>query len=168
MWQAPAEHNKQPAGRGHLHPPPCARPALCHVQLRQRARNRGGAAHLPSGQGPSFCGHSYYHYTLFLPEARCVCRQAAVKAAKSYPLMDSPDPSKTQSTVGIIVPLEYHIRPVVVLTAFLQHLLGLEAPETDVGSASLKQAQLCSFFQVPIAAKVSLAQNEYQLHLWQP
>ena len=28
----------------------------------------------------------YYYYTLFLPEARCVCRQAAVKAAKILPL----------------------------------------------------------------------------------
>ncbi len=27
-----------------------------------------------------------YYYTLFLPEARCVCRQAAVKAAKILPL----------------------------------------------------------------------------------
>ncbi len=28
----------------------------------------------------------YYYYTLFLPKARCVCRQAAVKAAKFLPL----------------------------------------------------------------------------------
>ena len=28
----------------------------------------------------------YYYYTLFLPEVRCVCRQAAVKAAKILPL----------------------------------------------------------------------------------
>ena len=33
-------------------------------------------------------------------EARCVCRQAAVKAAESYPLLDLPDPSKTRSIVG--------------------------------------------------------------------
>jgi hypothetical protein len=33
-------------------------------------------------------------------EARCVCRQAAVRLPESYPLLDSPDPSKTQSTVG--------------------------------------------------------------------
>ncbi len=28
----------------------------------------------------------FFYYTLFLPEARCVCRQAAVKAAKILPL----------------------------------------------------------------------------------
>jgi hypothetical protein len=36
-------------------------------------------------------------------EARCVSRQAAVKAAKMLPLLDSPDPSKTQSTVGTVL-----------------------------------------------------------------
>ena len=33
-------------------------------------------------------------------EARCVCRQAAVRLPNFYPLLDSPDLSKTQSTVG--------------------------------------------------------------------
>lgn len=32
-----------------------------------------------------------------LPEARCVCSQAA---KKGYPLLDSPDPSKTQASIG--------------------------------------------------------------------
>jgi hypothetical protein len=36
-------------------------------------------------------------------EARCVCRQPAVKATKSYPLFDLPDPSKIQSTVGVVL-----------------------------------------------------------------
>ena len=37
-------------------------------------------------------------------EARCVCRQAAVKAAKILPLQqDSPDPSKTQSNVATVL-----------------------------------------------------------------
>ena len=36
--------------------------------------------------------------TLFLPVARCVCRQAAGKGCrKSYPFLDSPDPSKLQA-----------------------------------------------------------------------
>ena len=39
-----------------------------------------------------------------LHETRCVCRQAAVKGYHiSYPLLDSPDPSKAQSTVATVL-----------------------------------------------------------------
>jgi hypothetical protein len=42
-------------------------------------------------------------------EARCVCRQAAIKATKILPLVGLLDPSKTQSTVGTV--LSIYIAP---------------------------------------------------------
>ncbi len=48
--------------------------------------------------------YSYYYQALCLPAVRCVCRQGAGKICHtSYPLMDSPDPSKTQSTIGTVL-----------------------------------------------------------------
>ncbi len=56
------------------------------------------------------CRHAAYYYsyycTLFLPEARCVRRQAAIAwLPKSCPLLDLPDPSKTQLAVGTVQPI---------------------------------------------------------------
>lgn len=55
------------------------------------------------------CKHHYYtmthydYYTLVLCKARWMCRQGACKRChKSYPLMGSLDPCKTQSTVGTL------------------------------------------------------------------
>ncbi len=51
----------------------------------------------------STCYNYFYDYcTLLLPEARCVCRQAAC-CHISNPLMDSPGPSKIQSIVGTVL-----------------------------------------------------------------
>ncbi len=57
---------------------------------------------LSSGQliPPRFGIYLYYYYTLFLPGARWSADKLQKRLPKSCPLMDSPDPSKTQSTVG--------------------------------------------------------------------
>ena len=41
-----------------------------------------------------------FNCRLFLPEAKCVYRQAAVRG---YPLQNSPDPSKTKPTSGTVL-----------------------------------------------------------------
>ncbi len=42
----------------------------------------------------------HYYHMLLLPKSRCVCRQAACEGCHmSYPMLDLPDPSKTQSTI---------------------------------------------------------------------
>ena len=47
-----------------------------------------------------------------LHDTRWVCRQAAVEGYHmSYPLLDSPDPSKAQSTVGTVLSISTAPRP---------------------------------------------------------
>ena len=45
---------------------------------------------------------NYYYYTDFLPKG-LVCPADKLQLKASYPLLDSPDPSKTQSTVGTVL-----------------------------------------------------------------
>jgi hypothetical protein len=74
------------------------------------ANMRRLAAMLHSGTRTTSILHvskDYYIITIITcfscHEARCICRQAAVKAARFLPLLDSPDPSKTQSIVGTVL-----------------------------------------------------------------
>ena len=48
--------------------------------------------------------HEYlYYYTLFLLRGKVCLQSRCSKGCKSYPLLDSPDPSKTQQTVGTVL-----------------------------------------------------------------
>ncbi len=62
----------------------------------------------PCWHGKSTAQGLYCH-RLFLQEPRCVCRRAAGKGCRtSYPLMDSPNLSKTQSTAGTVLSVLSH------------------------------------------------------------
>ena len=52
----------------------------------------------------NYYDHYYYYYTSVLPRGKVhPADKVHLKAAKYYPSMDSPEPSKTQSTVGTVL-----------------------------------------------------------------
>ena len=50
--------------------------------MPRQGRLEGGIERLCKAPSPEGWHYYYYYYTLFLPKARCVCRQAACKGCQ--------------------------------------------------------------------------------------